>query len=58
MHALDLVLDLVDRGLLDLDASVASLLPGRFPRFPETVTIRRLLTHTSGLREVYNHATA
>ncbi len=35
------VLSLVDRGALDLDASIAG--------YPEGVTLRRLLTHTAGL---------
>ncbi len=47
-----LVLQLVDDGLLDLDAPVASYLPGfrvSDPEITAQVTARHLLTHTSGI---------
>lgn len=40
-------LRLVERGILALDAPVASVLPQ--PALPDTVTLRRLLSHTAGL---------
>jgi CubicO group peptidase (beta-lactamase class C family) len=42
----------VERGLVDLDAPVARTLPSFRPRFGDTepeITLRHLLTHTSGL---------
>ena len=48
------VLQLVERGLVDLDADVQDYLPFavRHPEFPETpITVRMLLTHRSGLVE-------
>jgi len=45
-------LALVDRGILDLDAPVTRWLPDFRPRFDgaeATITLRHLLTHTSGL---------
>lgn len=41
------VLRLCRRGLLTLDAPVSSILPG----FPERITVRMLLSHTSGLQD-------
>lgn len=45
------ILKLVEEGRLDLDAAVATLLPAQreTARLPESVTVRRLLNHTSGL---------
>jgi len=42
-----------ERGNLSLDDDLRSYFPD-FPEFTERVTIRNLLTHTSGLREFYN----
>jgi CubicO group peptidase (beta-lactamase class C family) len=47
-----LVMQLVDEGLLDLDASVAEILPGfrvADSEVTRSVTTRHLLTHTSGI---------
>lgn len=46
---------LVDRGELDLDAEVSGVLPGfRIPtRFDEPIRIRHLLTHTTGMPDVF-----
>jgi CubicO group peptidase (beta-lactamase class C family) len=47
------VMQLVERGKLDLDADVGGYLD--FPlarRYPEPITLRRLLTHTAGFEEV------
>ena len=45
-------LALADRGILDLDAPVTRWLPDFSPQFggqPAAITVRHLLTHTSGL---------
>lgn len=42
-----------ERGELSLDDDVRKHIP-ELPEFEETITIRHLITHTSGLREVYN----
>ncbi len=42
-----------ERGLLDLDDDILSHLP-ELPAFAETIQVRHLLTHTSGLREFLN----
>ena len=42
-----------ERGLLDLDDDIRDYVP-ELPEFDEVVTIRHLLTHTSGLREFLN----
>lgn len=41
------------RGALSLDDDIRVHLP-ELPAFDETVTLRHLLTHTSGLREIFN----
>jgi CubicO group peptidase (beta-lactamase class C family) len=48
------VLSLVQDGRLSLDATVRSLLPSALPAVDAGVTVRQLLTHTSGLRDVYD----
>ena len=42
------ILELQDRGLLNIDDPLSKHLPG-FPRFDEEITLRHLLTMTSGL---------
>ncbi|MBT8405374.1 MAG: beta-lactamase family protein [Gemmatimonadetes bacterium] len=42
-----------ERGLLDLDDDIREHVP-ELPEFDEIITIRHLLTHTSGLREFLN----
>ncbi len=42
-----------DRGLLSLDDDIREHIP-ELPEFDETITVRHLLTHTSGLREFLN----
>ena len=44
------ILQLVERGKLELDAPVARFLPTFAQHGKEAVTVRQLLTHTSGLR--------
>jgi D-alanyl-D-alanine carboxypeptidase len=41
------ILQLVDRGLIDLDASASTYLPD-FP-YPEAITVRQLLAHSAGV---------
>jgi CubicO group peptidase (beta-lactamase class C family) len=43
------ILRLAERGEFTLDARLAELLPGRFPGFAPGITVRHLLTHTSGV---------
>ncbi|MGH3489555.1 MAG: serine hydrolase [Actinopolymorphaceae bacterium] len=43
------VMQQVERGRIDLDATVASYLPAFAANGKESVTVRQLLTHTSGL---------
>ncbi|PRY56154.1 serine hydrolase domain-containing protein [Glycomyces artemisiae] len=54
------ILDLVDEGRLGLDTAVASVLPPE--RRPSTlrddVTVRHLLTHTSGIADYFEEETA
>ena len=47
------ILLLEQQGLLSLDDDVRIHIP-EFPDFGEVITLRNLLTHTNGLREVYN----
>lgn len=42
-----------ERGALSLEDDIREHLP-ELPEFEETITIRHLLTHTTGLREVFN----
>ena len=42
-----------ERGLLSLDDDIREHIP-ELPEFEETITVRHLLTHTSGLREFLN----
>lgn len=44
---------LAERGLISLDDDVRKYIP-ELPEFEETVTLRHLLTHTSGYREFLN----
>ena len=47
----EIVFDLIDAGKLSLDGTLKSYLPW-IPSFAENITIRQLLTHTSGLRNM------
>jgi CubicO group peptidase (beta-lactamase class C family) len=47
------VMLLVDEGKLSLDDDVRKHIP-ELPDFGKTVTVRNLLTHTTGYREIYN----
>jgi len=50
VYTTTLVMQLVEEGRIDLDAPAATYLPGlRFGDAPDAITIRRLLTHTSGV---------
>ena len=44
---------LVDEGKLSLDDDVRKHIP-ELPDLGKTVTVRNLLTHTTGYREIYN----
>ena len=45
------IMQLVERGMLELDAPVARYLPAFAQNGKESVTVRHLMTHMSGLRE-------
>ena len=45
------ILTLYDQGLLSLDDSVESLLPGVMSDYGDEITVRMLLNHTSGLND-------
>ena len=47
------VMLLVERGLVSLDDDVREYVP-ELPDFGQTVTVRHLLVHASGYREIYN----
>lgn len=49
-----IVLSLVIEGRLSLDAPVQTLLPDALPGISTPITIQQLLTHTSGVRDVYD----
>ncbi|GAB2963326.1 serine hydrolase domain-containing protein [Saccharothrix stipae] len=60
LYTATLIMQLVAEGRLDLDAPVASVLPGfavADPVATETVTSRQLLTHTSGIDGDFFHDT-
>lgn len=46
------ILMLRDRGLLDLDETIERFFPD-FPEYRKTVTVRMLMSHTSGIREYF-----
>ncbi|HEU4472730.1 MAG TPA: serine hydrolase domain-containing protein [Flavisolibacter sp.] len=48
------VLQLIDRGRLRLSDDIRTYLPAIFPAIKEKITIEHLLTHTSGIRDVYD----
>lgn len=46
-----LTLHLYDRGIIDIDCPISSYIPDTDPFFPEPITLRQLLSHTSGLAD-------
>ena len=52
-----LVLQLVEEGRLDLDAPLTAYLPDLELTGADTISLRQLLDHTSGLADVFNDAT-
>ena len=48
------ILRLVESGKLSLDDSVVTHLPGHFPFMNEEVTVKYLLTHTSGFEDYFD----
>jgi len=44
-----LVMQLVEKGNIRLDGTIGNYLPGLFPAASRSITVRNLLTHTSGL---------
>lgn len=49
------ILMLRDRGLLDLDQKITDFFP-TFPDYGKSITVRQLLTHTSGFKEYFHVA--
>ncbi|WP_421869477.1 serine hydrolase domain-containing protein [Marinoscillum sp.] len=49
-----MVLDLAEKGLLDLQDDFRWYLPAYFPTIKDTITITQLITHTSGIRDIYD----
>ena len=49
-----MTLDLAERGEISLDADFRQFLPGAMPKIEETITVTNLLTHTSGIRDIYD----
>jgi len=45
---------LIEAGKLDFATRVAECVPWNFPRYSEAVTIRQLLTHTSGIPDYFD----
>lgn len=52
MHTAMCAIILHEKGLLDYEAKVSSILPD-FPLYGKDITVRHLLTHTSGLKDYY-----
>ena len=48
------VLLLADQGRLKLDADIHQILPGSLPHITQRITVQDLLTHRSGIRDVYD----
>ncbi|GAT69631.1 beta-lactamase family protein [Planomonospora sp. ID91781] len=58
VYTATLIMQLVDSGALDLDAPVVSVLPEFATPDPEAtkaITVRRLLSHTGGVTNDFNH---
>ncbi|APE28924.1 Serine-type D-Ala-D-Ala carboxypeptidase [Aurantiacibacter gangjinensis] len=49
-----MVLDLSQAGLIDLDADIRTYLPDVLPEIDQPITVRHLIEHRSGLRDVYD----
>jgi CubicO group peptidase (beta-lactamase class C family) len=49
-------LQMVEEGLLELDAPIARYFPEMRPEFGSQISLRQLLNHTSGLSRVYSEA--
>lgn len=48
------VLTLVDKGQIRLEDDIRTYLPDYFKEYTQPITIAQLLTHTSGIRDVYD----
>lgn len=48
-----MVLDLAEQGKIDMDADFRTYLPDAMPEVDEAITVTNLLTHTSGVRDIY-----
>lgn len=48
-----MALSLADQGRIDLDADFRTYLPDALPSIEQEITVRQLITHTSGVRDIY-----
>ena len=48
------ILKLTEKGKLNLDDDVRKYLPDYYKSIPEKISVTHLLTHSSGIRDVYN----
>ena len=48
------ILQLIEKGVLGLDTSLNSLLPGVFEKLDDAVTIQQVLMHTSGMPDYFD----
>ncbi len=49
-----MTLDLAVQGQIDLDSDFRTYLPGVLPEIEQTITVTHLITHTSGVRDIYD----
>ncbi len=49
-----MALDLADRGMIDPEADFRTYLPDAMPEVDQTITVTQLVTHTSGIRDIYD----
>ncbi|MFL0354920.1 serine hydrolase domain-containing protein [Erythrobacter sp. GH1-10] len=49
-----MVLDLADQGRISMDEDFRTYLPGALPEIEEAITVTNLITHTSGVRDIYD----
>ncbi len=49
-----MILELVEQGLIDLDADFREYLPEAMPGITQPISVKSLLTHTSGVRDLYD----
>lgn len=53
-YVASMVLDMAAKETIELDADFRAYLPGALPHIDDRVTVAQLLTHTSGVRDIYD----